>query len=369
MNVKNTKPYIPSEDIDGILEDIKNALVTGDLTFGKAVADFEMEFANLTGTKYAVAVNSATSALEASLRYYNVENCEVIVPTNTFVASANAVVFAGGTPVLVDMDKNNLCADFEDIKRKVTSATKGVIIVHSCGYIPSYIYELRDYCKQNNLFLLEDASHAHGASIDGNRAGSIGDVGAFSFFPTKLITTGEGGMVTTNNKELADYVKQVRHHGQKNGLMTDLGYNWRMPTISAILGLSQLKNLDNFIAKRNEIAKKYHEAFKDISEIELINVPSNTIHGYWKFPIYIKSRYTAKELQEILKTRYNIETGTIYYPPVHLQPYYANRYGYKEGMLPASEEALKREICLPMFVDLSNEQLKYVIECVKKELA
>jgi perosamine synthetase len=367
MHVKNTKPYIPEADINSILADIKVTLETGNLTFN--TEQFEEEFAKYTGTKYAVAVNSGTSAIEAPLRYYNVKGKEVIVPTNTFVASANAVIFAGGTPIIVDMDSDNLCANFEDIKKKVNKNTAGIIIVHSCGFIPPYIFELKKFCNENNLFLLEDAAHAHGASIEGIKAGSLGDVGSFSFFPTKLMTTGEGGMVTTNNKELADYVKQVRHHGQKNGLMTKLGYNWRMPTLSAILGTSQLKRLDSFIQRRNEIAAKYREAFQNIEEIELIKVPTNIIHGYWKYPILIKSKYTAQEFQTLLKEKYNIDTGTVYYPPVHLQPYYKENYGYKEGDLPISEQNLKREICLPIFVDITDEQLNFVIESVKQELS
>ena len=367
MHVKNTKPYIPQEDINPILEDIKDALEKGNLTFGTEA--FEEEFAKYTGTKYAVAVNSGTSAIEAPLRYYNIKDKEVIVPTNTFVASANAVVYAGGTPIMVDMDPDNLCADFEDIKRKVNKNTAGIIIVHSCGYIPSYILKLRKFCNENGLFLLEDAAHAHGASINDTKAGSIGDVGSFSFFPTKLMTTGEGGMVTTNNKELAEYVKQVRHHGQKNGLMTEMGYNWRMPQLSAILGRYQLKRLDSFITRRNEIALKYANAFQDIEEIELIKVPEHITHGYWKYPILLKSKYTAKEFQTLLKEKYNIDTGTVYYPPVHLQPYYKENYGYEEGDMPSSEKNLKREICLPIFVDITDEQLNYVIESVIKELS
>ena len=149
MHVKNTKPHIPKSDINPILNDLKDALEKGNLTFG--TEEFENEFANYIGTKYAVAVNSGTSALEAPLRYLNVKDKEVIVPTNTFVASANAVVFAGGIPVMVDMDINNLCADFEDIKRKVNKNTKGIIIVHSCGYIPPYILELKKYCKDRGF--------------------------------------------------------------------------------------------------------------------------------------------------------------------------------------------------------------------------
>ena len=374
MYVKNTKPYFPETDINPILNDIKEALETGQLTLGPKTEEFESNFAEYTGVKHAVAVNSGTSALEIALRYLGIEHQkhQVLVPTNTFVASANAVLFAGGTPVMVDMDPKTLCADFEDIKRKVNPDTKGIIIVHMAGLIPPYIFELKKFCEDNGLFLLEDAAHAHGCTIDGIKAGALGDIGCFSFFPTKLITTGEGGMITTNDDKFVDFAKQLRHHGQEKGLMTKLGYNWRMSTINAIIGIHQLKRLDSFIQRRNEVAAKYRKAFKNMAEIDLIEVPTNVVHGFWKYPIMLKSldevSYTAGEFQKIMKDKYNIETGTIYYPPIHLQPYYKENYGYLDGAMKKSEENLIREICLPIFVDITDEQVDYVIECVKKEL-
>lgn len=370
MNVKNTKPYIPADDIENIISDIKISLENGELTFGNAVEKFETAFANYVGTKFAVTVNSGTAALEASLRYYDVAGYEVIVPTNTFVASANAVIFAGGTPVLVDIDETNLCASFDDIKNKITSKTKGIILVHACGYIPPYIYELKAFCKENNLFLMEDAAHAHGAAINGQKAGSLGDVGCFSFFPTKPMTTGEGGIVTTDDESLAVHVKELRHHGQRNGLMEHLGYNWRMPTINSIIGSYQLNRLDEFITRRNQIANMYNESLRSCTDIKLIQVNDNIVHSYYKYPIIIQTdKFNASELQCILKEKYGIETGTVYYPPVHLQPYYVKKYGYTEGTLPISENILNRELCLPLFVDMTDDQVQYVISCIKKELS
>ena len=179
-------------------------------------------------------------------------------------------------------------------------------------------------------------------------------------------------MITNNDDKFVDFAKQLRHHGQEKGLMTKLGYNWRMSTINAIIGIHQLKRLNSFIQRRNEVAAKYRKAFKNMAEIDLIEVPTNVVHGFWKYPIMLKSldevSYTAGEFQKIMKNKYNIETGTIYYPPVHLQPYYKENYGYLDGVMKKSEENLTREICLPIFVDITNEQVDYVIECVKKEL-
>ena len=241
MTVKNTKPHFDDIDIDNILSDIRVSLETCQLTFGSKLEEFENQFSEYVGTSGAVAVNSGTSALEIPLRYFGVEGGEVIVPTNTFVATANAVIFAGGKPIFADMDSENLCMDFEDVKKKINEKTKGIIIVHMAGLIPPYMHELKDLCEEKNIFLIEDAAHAHGSKIDGLAAGSIGDVGCFSFFPTKPMTTGEGGMITTNDENLIDFAKQLRHHGQKNGLMTELGYNWRMSSVNAIIGIHQLK--------------------------------------------------------------------------------------------------------------------------------
>ncbi len=369
MEIPNARPFFNDEDIDDILNDIRNCLKSGMLTMGQNIERFENQFAKYVGVKYAIALNSGTSALEVALRYFDVKNKEVIVPTNSFVSSANAVIFAGGEPILCDIKDETLCIDPDDLRKRITPKTKGVIVVHLAGLIPPQMKELQDICSENNLFLIEDAAHAPGAILDNKKAGSLSEVGCFSFFPTKPMTTGEGGMITTNDSNLADFAKILRHHGKEGDVHTRIGYNWRMSEIHAILGIYQLKRLDEYIMIRNQIAKKYAEGLGNIEGINLISVPSNIVHSYYKYPIILTSGIEALALQKTLKNKYNIATGTLYYPPIHLQPFYRQCFSYKEGMLPSSEEILKKETCLPMFVGLGEKEIDHVIDSLKKEVS
>lgn len=311
--------------------------------------------------KHAVAVNSGTSALEIALRHYKLRGREVIVPTNTFVATPNSVIFAGGKPVFSDIRGDTLCIDPEDVEKKISSRTAGIIVVHVAGLVCPQIGELRKFCEDNDLFLLEDAAHAHGATIDGEKAGSLGDVGCFSFYSTKVMTTGEGGMITTNNKELTEAALCMRNHGQdSNRRMVMLGHNWRMGEIAAIMGRHQLSNLEAFVRKRNEIARLYERLLADIKEVSLFKTPANIRHSYYKYALKVKDDIDAEELASILKNEYGIETGNIYYPPCHLHPFYRENFRTKEGDVPTSERILKRVICLPMHAGLGKKDVEYV---------
>ncbi|MCB0302053.1 MAG: aminotransferase class I/II-fold pyridoxal phosphate-dependent enzyme, partial [Calditrichaeota bacterium] len=192
--ISANKPYFPEPIRRIIADEIAEILAGGRLTQGPWVSRFEQAFAEYTGAKFAIATNSGTSALEILLRFFDVRDCEVIVPTNTFLASGNAVIFAGGKPVLADISADTLCLDPEDLKRKISPKTKGVILVHIAGLITPQVSEIRDLCRTRGLFLLEDAAHAPGAAIDQKFAGNLADGAAFSFYPTKPMTTGEGGM-------------------------------------------------------------------------------------------------------------------------------------------------------------------------------
>ena len=219
----------------------RDALTSGVLTQGPRVKDFEQRFAEFVGVEHAVAVCNGTAALELVLRHYRLEGGEVIVPTNTFLATANAVIFAGGRPVFADIAENSLCVGLEQIRQRVTGRTRGVILVHLAGLICPEIAAIREFARPRGLFVIEDAAHAHGAEWGQCRAGALADAGAFSFFATKVMTTGEGGMITTNNPKLAQFARTFRNHGVPEGKKTheDLGHNYRMGEISAILGLSQ----------------------------------------------------------------------------------------------------------------------------------
>lgn len=368
MKVPSARPFFDDADIRSILKDIRRSLKTGALTLGPNVKKFEELFAEYTGVKHAVAVNSGTSALEIAMRYFDVRDREVIVPTNSFVASANTVIFAGGRPVLADIKPETLCIDPDDVLEKITPKTKGVMVVHLAGLVCPQMKELREICADHHLFLMEDAAHAQGGMIDGKKAGDLGDVGCFSFFPTKVMTTGEGGIITTNDGKMSEFAKSLRHHGIENNRFERLGYNWRMCEINAILGIYQLKRLDGYVKKRNEVARKYTKNLRNVKKVAPFPVPHNVRHSYYKYPVLLSCCTDASGITQSLKEKYGIETGSLYYPPIHLQPLYRRLFGYKEGMLPVAEDILKREICLPMFVTVSDKEVNYVTESLKKEV-
>ena len=367
--IKSAFPFFDDERISQILSDVESALRSGVLSSGPRIREFERNFAEYLHAKHAVAVNSGTANLEIVLRHFGVKKREVIVPTNTFVATPNSVVFAGGRPVFADMRDDTLCLDPSDVESRITPKTAGIIVVHIAGLVCPQIFELLKICEDHGLFLIEDSAHAHGAMIDGRMAGTLSDAGCFSFYPTKVMTCGEGGMIVTENEELADASRVMRDHGlSSERIMVMLGHNWRMSEISAIVGLHQLKRLDSFVRRRNEIARSYSSYLKDVEGISLFKTPSNIRHSFYKYPIRLAEDFDAEKVGGVLKDIYGIETGSIYYPPCHLHPYYMETFGTKKGDFPTAEKVLKRILCLPMHMALTNDDVKYVAETLIRTL-
>jgi len=369
MKIQLAKPYFPKESIERTNEEVRDVLTSGRLILGKYTDRFEKEFAKYTGVKHAIAINSCTSALTTSLRFLDVKDKEVIVPSNTFIATPNSVIEAGGKFVFAEVKKETLCLDPDDIRKKITKKTKAIIIVHMLGLICPEIDEIKEICKENNLILIEDAAHAHGAEINGEKAGSLGQIGCFSFFPSKVMTTMTGGMLTTNNDEFVDFAKSVRFFGSGKNLswIVRKGNDWLLGEINAILGFHQLKGLDENIRKRDRIAKIYNQEFQDNKNIELFRVAENTVHSYYKYPVLLSNKFNLDELIKKMKLKYNIEAARVYIP-CHLQPLYKDMFGFKEGLLPVTENVLKRVICLPMHPGITDEEQKYVIKSFKKEI-
>ena len=240
---------------------------------GSKVKEFEEEFSNFIGSKYAVAVNSGTSSLEIPLRALGVYNKTIIVPTITFMATPLAVIHAGAKVIFVDVLPENLSIDPDDLRRKITNDTAGVILVHIGGIISPQLHEIKKICEENGLFLIEDAAHAHGSSINGNKAGTLGVCGSFSFYPTKVLNTAEGGMITTNDKMIFEKSLIFREHGKKDhnfNIHTELGYNWRFSELHALLGLQQMKIVEDIISKRQQIAKIYDKKLNKTNGISLV---------------------------------------------------------------------------------------------------
>jgi perosamine synthetase len=365
----SASPFFDEQSIKGILRDIKGTLEKGLLIDGPHIDDLEIQFAQYTHVKNAIAVSSGTAALEILLRLYNIVGKEVIVPTNTFVATPTAVLLTGGKIVFADIRDDTLCIDLEEVKKKVTSKTAGVIVVHIAGLICPQINELRRFCHDNSLFLIEDAAHAHGAMIDGQMAGNLCDGGAFSFYPTKLMTTGQGGIITINDSQMAEAAYSIRDHGlNSERIMFMLGDNWCMSEVTAIIGKYQLAKLESFVLKRNEIADHYQIALKEIDSITTFQVPSNIRHSYYKYPIRIADDVDRDKVSTILKLEFGIDTGNLYYPPCHLHPWYKENFGTREGDFPVSEKVLKKVLCLPMHVGITYETTLYVVEALKASI-
>jgi dTDP-4-amino-4,6-dideoxygalactose transaminase len=369
MNIIGSFPYFSDETLDSISAEVRAMLKSGRLTDGPHLVEFEQKFAEYNKMKCAVAVNSGTAALDVTLRHFKLQGKEVIVPTNTFVATPNAVIFADGKPVFADMNPNTLCIDVEDVKQKVTAETAGVIVVHIAGLVCPQISELKEFCNEKGLFLLEDCAHAHGAMLDGRKAGTFSDAGCFSFYPTKVMTSCEGGMILTNDEEFAEEARCLRTCGQNSDrLMVMLGHNWRMSELSAIVGKHQLDHLEEFIAKRNHVARRYEELLADTPELLLFNVASNSRHSYYKYPLKLEQGIDRLKVASHMKEAFGVETGNVYYPPCHLQPYYKEVFGTKEGDLPSAEQTLKQVLCLPMHTALTDENVQYICKSLKSTL-
>jgi len=367
------KPYFPQEDIRLIKNEVEKILQSGMLTLGDYTKRFEAEFAKLCGVSQVVAVNSGTSALEIALRVVGLKNNEeVLVPTNTFTSTAAAVIFAGGQPVFTDVSACSLCMDTENVQRYLTAKTKGMIVVHVGGLVCPEIKGIKEICEDHHLFLIEDAAHAHGSTIDKQPAGSIGDIGCFSFYPTKVMTTCEGGMITTKNEDLANKADVLRDQGKENfssNVIIELGYNWRMTEISAAIGLVQLKRLPEFIKHRNEIAHYYDENLSKISGIKPLGTPSNILNSYYKYVTFLSPEISRDNFKKRLRDKGVKCGGEVYWPPLHMQPVYQRLLKVKEGDFPVAEDVCKKMVCLPMYSQMTLDEAKYVTEKVQEVLS
>jgi len=366
------KIYFPEEDKKYILENIRKILDSGRLTLGNYGKQLEIEFAEYIGAKYAVTVNSGTSAIEIPMRIWDVKDHNIIVPTNTFFATPAAVIHAGGAVKFVDIDGDTFSVDVDSVNEGIDKNTKGIIIVHIGGIITPCIKEIKEICEDNNLFLFEDAAHAHGSSLNGKMAGTFGDAAAFSFYPTKVMTSGEGGMIVTDNPDVQKESLVYRDQGKSGfygNVHVALGYNWRMSEIHAVLGLSQLKRLNEFVEERRKIAKIYDKGVKKIDGISSLNLPEEIKSNYYKYIVMLEEGIDRATLKKELKEKYNISlSGEVYELPCHLQPVFKN-LGYKEGDFPVAEDICKRHICLPIFATMTEEQAKYVIESLEEVIS
>ena len=358
--------FLP-EDRVWIAERIQEVLASGQLTLGKYGAEFEQKFAQFCGTRHAIAVNSGTSALEIILRALGVEGKDVLVPTNTFFATAAAVVHAGGNPVLVDMDPESFAVRPEDVEKKLTPKTAGLIVVHIGGLVSQRMPELQEWTRKKGLYLVEDAAHAHGSSYSGLRAGSFGIAGSFSFYPTKVMTSGEGGMIVTGDDRLAEEARIYRDQGKASFTQNAhirMGYNWRLSEPHAIIGLRHLERLPVMMADRQKIAVVYDQGLKGLRNLSTLSIPPGGLCNYYKYIVVLKRKQDRKALKALLRDRYGVAlAGEVYEEPLHKQPAFES---YMSGALPVSEDYCARHVCLPIFSGMEEAETKQVLNALKE---
>jgi perosamine synthetase len=371
------KQSIDEEDIKAVT----NVLRSDWLTTGPMVEAFEKAIAEYVGAKYAVAFSSGTAGLHAAAFASNIgKGTEVLVPPMTFVATANSVVYQGGTPVFVDVEPDTLLIDPIKLGEKINPKTRAIIAVDYAGQ-PCNYDALRKTAKNNNLALIADACHALGAQYRGQRVGSLADLTIFSFHPVKHITTGEGGMVVTDNAEYANRMRRFRNHGiqidhlqrAETGTwfyeMLDLGYNYRLTDIQCALGLSQLRKLSGWIERRREIAKMYDEGLADESCVKALKVNGDAFHVYHLYVVQLSIEQIKASRSEIFSSLRNAGIGVnVHYIPVHLHPYYKVNFGTSAGLCPVAEHAYERILSIPIFPAMTNDDVNRVIVAVKKVL-
>lgn len=367
------KPYFPVEDVHQIQDDVEKILNSGMLTLGEYTKRFENEFSRLSHTEYAVAVSSGTSALEIVLRSLKLKSTdEILVPTNTFSASAASVVMAGARPVLTDVNAESLCIDVTNVQKNLTKRTKAVMVVHIGGLVCPDIKAIKQLCDDHHLFLVEDAAHAQGSAAYKQMAGSFGDAGCFSFYPTKVMTTGEGGVITTNRDDLAKKALVLRDQGKENfnsNIIVELGSNWRMNEISAAIGLAQLKRLPEFIKRRNEIARYYDQKLAKLRGIRSVKTPTNFLNNYYKYTALLSSKIPRDAFKQKLREKGVRPSGEVYWPPLHMEPIYQQILGVKEGAFPVAEDVCRRMVCLPIYSQMTADEAEFVTANIQEVLS
>ena len=356
--------WIDQDDIKAVSEVLQSDWITQ----GPKVEEFEESFATYIGARYAIAVNSGTAALHTACFAARISKGDkVIITPITFVASANCVIYQGGIPIFADINENTVNIDPEEIKKKITSDTRAIIPVDFTG-LPVDLEEIIQIAKRNNLVVIEDASHALGATYKRSKIGNISDMTIFSFHPVKHICTGEGGAVLTNDKSVAEHIRLLRSHGiHRPGLpeqpawfyeQIELGWNYRLTEMQAALGVSQLKRLPQFITRRRQIAQRYYEELNKAPFDHVFSLPvDDPGHVYHLFAIQCKASTVRDDLHRFLKEK-NIMTQ-IHYIPVYKHPYYERRFG--KIRLPGAEAYFKGCLSIPIYPKMTEADQDRVI--------
>ena len=383
-----------SDDARFLQEGWTRVLESGFLTLGSYTRRFEELFQEFTGAIYAVAVNSGTAALEVIIRALDIEGKSVIVPSNTFLASALAVAHAGNRVIFADSDPETMGLDPEDVLRRIDDDTAAVMAVHIGGIISPAMAQLQEICKQRGIFLIEDCAHAHGSTLDGKHAGLLGIAGGFSFFPTKTLTTGEGGMIITDDPTLYEKASMLRNQGKNPSLgnrISEMGYNWRLGEFAAVMGVQQMEAASRILADRGRISSFYDQALQGIDGLRPLSIPANATSSHYKYIAYLDPAYQREEVKRVMKEKYGVSlTGEVYADLCHTEPIWDN-YTYcgkrrtglepaqcnrwpgcgcenRQDEFPGAEYLSQHHLCLPLYPGLDEDELAHVVDSLDKTL-
>lgn len=382
------------DDVQVLCEGWGQVLQSGFLTMGTYTSRFEKLFRDFTGAKYAVAVSSGTAALEVIIRALGIEGKSIIVPTNTFLASALAVTHAGNRVIFADSDPDTLALDPEDVERRIDDDTAAVMVVHIGGIITPAIGAIAALCARHGLSLIEDCAHAHGSFLSGQHAGRFGAAGGFSFFPTKSLTTGEGGMVITDDEALHQKMMMLRNQGKNptmGGKISEMGHNWRLSEITAVLGVQQMEEALRILADRQNTACFYDEALLEFQGLRPVKPPPDSTSSWYKYVVYLDPAYDRVAVKGIMREKYGVNLpGEVYADLCHNEPVW-ERYTYcgkqrgdgkqvachrwpacgceeVQTGFPGAEYLSKHHLCLPIYPGLTRDELAYVVEALDRTL-
>jgi perosamine synthetase len=359
--ITTAAPYFP--DLPEIIEDIRQVLTTGILMNGPFGTRFEEMATTAWSVEHAVALNSCTSALQIALGYLGAKDKTVLVSTNTYVATGNAVTFAGGSPAFCDVAPGRLCPGVAEYEAILSDGVVGVVHTHIAGIVDPEFSDVVSFCERNGLFLIEDCAHAHGARYGSSNVGSGSHAGCYSFYPTKILTTGTGGLLTTNDAGLDSYARSMRVHGRsKTPYVHDLrGNDWFMNEVTSVLAVHQMQHLDSFVERRISIAARYREGLGHLEKLSFFEEGGGRA-VYYKLPVLLGD---AAAFQAVCDGfgEIGVEPEPLYNPPCHLQPIFSG-----EWHCPNAEDVLPRAVCLPIHARLSDDDVDRVVHCVLRSL-
>lgn len=363
-----SKPDITEKEKKAVL----GVLETSRLSLGKKYLEFEKIMARFAGVKYAVAVNSGTSGLHLIIKTLGISRGDEVITTPfSFIASSNCILYEEAKPVFIDIDEKTFNIDVKKIEEKITDKTKAILAVDIFSQ-PADWRELKKIAKKHNLYLIEDSAEALGSEYKGKKCGSFGDAAVFAFYPNKIITTGEGGVILTNNKKIYDLCQSMANQGRKvlNGKWLEhvrIGYNYRLDEMSCAIGITQMKRIKEILKKRAKVAELYNKKLKRIESLEIPYVrPKNKI-SWFVYVVKLAESLAGKKRDKIIEkmAKRGVQCSN-YFQTIHLQPFYKKEFGYKEGDFSVAENISKRTLALPFFNNLTEKEIDFVVKNLKE---